>query len=144
MSVRLRFRFVCDHCAGFHHPFDFVDGDIDVGERIAFDGDYVGKIAGGDGAEFPLFPKHFGVVWSWRRAGLGGLPPATNDFENVHVSDETAFLLSPAPDLSVCASRSGFTLTGAAVRNRIRFILGVGRNTSCPTFPAPTFAPLSK
>jgi hypothetical protein len=29
-----------------------VDGSIDVGERVAFDGDQIGIIAGSDGAKF--------------------------------------------------------------------------------------------
>lgn len=48
---------VGDYRACFHHPFDFVDGDIDVGERVTFDGDYVGKTAGSDGAEFFFFAQ---------------------------------------------------------------------------------------
>ena len=42
--------FVYDDLAGFHDPLDLVDGGVDVGGGVAFDGDEVGEVAGCDGA----------------------------------------------------------------------------------------------
>src|SRR5438045_2459529 len=47
----LRRRSVNDHGAAFHHPSDFIDQYVDVGERIAVDRDDVGEVPGREGAE---------------------------------------------------------------------------------------------
>jgi hypothetical protein len=46
----LRRGLVCNDCAALHNPADIVDRDVHIGERVTFDGDDVGEVAGGDGA----------------------------------------------------------------------------------------------
>src|SRR4051812_37608302 len=53
-------RLVDDDGAGLHHPAHFVQHDLDVGERVAVDGDDVGDMAGRDRAEARLHLQHFG------------------------------------------------------------------------------------
>ena len=64
--------FVYDYLAGFHYPADAVDGYVDVGERVAFDGDQVGVVAGGYGAEFGGFAEEFCGVGGGGAQGLLG------------------------------------------------------------------------
>jgi hypothetical protein len=33
-----------EYRAGFHHRAHVVDGQVDVGQRVAFDGDEIGKV----------------------------------------------------------------------------------------------------
>src|SRR6266481_1006429 len=64
--------FVDYYLAGFHYPADVFDGDVDVGEWVAFDGDEVGEIAGGYGAEFGGLAEEFGGVGGRGAQGLLG------------------------------------------------------------------------
>ena len=65
-------RFVDDHLTGFHYPTHVLDGYLNVGERIAFDGDEIGEVAGGDGAEVCGMAEEFGGVDGGGAQGLFG------------------------------------------------------------------------
>src|SRR5258708_4221482 len=64
--------FVGYYLAGFHCPTDVFDGYVDVCEWVAFDGDEVGEIAGGYGAEFGGLAEEFGGVGGGGAQGLLG------------------------------------------------------------------------
>jgi len=64
--------FVDYYLAGFHYPADVFDGDVDVCEGVAFDGDEVGEIAGGYGAEFGGLAEQVGGVGGGGAEGLLG------------------------------------------------------------------------
>src|SRR6185503_19781082 len=56
-----------DDGAAFYHPSYFVDNHVDIGERVAFDGDDVGEIAGRERAERLLLAEQ-----RRRHGGRGG------------------------------------------------------------------------
>ncbi len=66
----LSFDLVRDYRTAFHHPTHIVDGHVDVRQRIAFDGDKVGKITRSHGAEFLFLAKEFGSVGGSRAQRL--------------------------------------------------------------------------
>jgi hypothetical protein len=55
--MRLDLGFIHYHRATFHHPAHFVSRHVDVRQRIAFDGNQVGKVARRYGPEFFLLAQ---------------------------------------------------------------------------------------
>jgi hypothetical protein len=52
-------RLIHNHDAALHDPTYVFDDHLDTGKWIALNGDDIGKVAGGNGAEALLKPEHF-------------------------------------------------------------------------------------
>src|ERR1700674_4960109 len=61
-TLRRVVSFLDDYRAAFHDPANIIDGDVDVGKRVAFDGYNVCKITWHDGAELFFLAEKCGGV----------------------------------------------------------------------------------